>query len=153
MVGVELGEECELDAMATPLQDRHLVVDAARPTPPAALQEQSPAVRHDAADPPALRSDDVGEEVARVAAVADRDVGHQVLHEADLIPWAGTAFAPDIAVAEVAHAGEVGQPLDPPAPGDVPHLGRRNAVGAADHRPQQGAVMLGEPGAVPHPQE
>jgi len=134
-------------------QKPHLVVDPTAAAPPAALQVEPPAGRDDASDSPALGADYVGQQVARVGPVVFRDVGHQVVEEADLVTRAGPAFAPDPGVAEVAHPGDAREPLDPPPADEVADLGRRDAVGAADHRPEQLPVARREPAPVAHPQE
>jgi hypothetical protein len=153
VVGVELGEEGQRHAVAPAPEERHLVVDPTGAAPPSALQVELPAARHDAADTPALGADHVREQEAGVRAVGAGDIAHQVVHETDLIARAGSAQAPDLPVVEVAHAGDPGQPLDPPSPDQIADLGRRDAVGAANHRRQQRPVCAGQAASVAHSQE
>jgi hypothetical protein len=69
VVGIELGEQGKGDPVVAALEQRDLVVDPTAAAPPPALQVERPAGRHDAADPPALSTDDVREQVARVGPV------------------------------------------------------------------------------------
>src|SRR4051794_26077481 len=83
--GIELGEDGDRDAVPIALEERHLVVDAAGPGRPAALEVELPASRPDAADAPTLRGDYRGQESPRVRPVPPRDVTPEVIHEARLV--------------------------------------------------------------------
>jgi hypothetical protein len=75
-----------------------------------------------------------------------------VRDEVDLIARAGPAQPPNEPVAEVPHLGAAGEALDPSPPDGVPDLGRGDAVGAADHRRQQGSIAERQSMVGAHPQ-
>src|SRR3954470_1985322 len=86
------------------------MVDAAGARPPAALEVDAPAVRHDLPYAPALRRHDMREQIHRVATVAFRHEAVDAEEEARLVGGVDAGVPPDRRCgSEAAHPGAAGE--------------------------------------------